>query len=32
MSRSQQLDRPGPPSGPPGDDTGCTMLHVDMAA
>jgi len=32
MSRSQQLDRPGPPSGPPGDDTGCTMLHVDMDA
>ncbi len=32
MSRSQQLDRPGPPSGPPGDDTGATMLHVDMDA
>ncbi len=32
MSRSQQLHRPGPPSGPPGDDTGCTMLHVDMDA
>ncbi len=32
MSRSQQLDRPGPPSGPPGDDTGCTVLHVDMDA
>ena len=22
----------GPPSGPPGDDTGCTVLHVDMDA
>ncbi len=32
MSRSQQLDRPGPPSGPPGDDSGCTILHVDMDA
>ena len=32
MSRSQQLDRPGPPTGPPGDDTGCTVLHVDMDA
>ena len=32
MSRSQQLDRPGPPSGEPGDDTGCTVLHVDMDA
>jgi DNA polymerase IV len=32
MSRSQQLDRPGPPSGPPGDDAGCTVLHVDMDA
>jgi DNA polymerase-4 len=32
MSRSQQLDRPGPPAGPPGDDTGCTVLHVDMDA
>ncbi|MDQ1585383.1 MAG: polymerase, partial [Actinomycetota bacterium] len=32
MSRSQQLDRPGPPSGPPGDDTGCTILHIDMDA
>ena len=32
MSRSQQLDRPGPPSGPPGDDDGCTVLHVDMDA
>ena len=32
MSRNQQLDRPGPPSGPPGDDSGCTVLHVDMDA
>ena len=32
MSRSQQLDRPGPPSGAPGDDSGCTVLHVDMDA
>ncbi len=32
VSRSQQLDRPGPPSGEPGDDTGCTVLHVDMDA
>ncbi|MBA3619120.1 MAG: DNA polymerase IV [Acidothermales bacterium] len=32
MSRSQQLPRPGPASGPPGDDTGCTVLHVDMDA
>src|SRR3954469_22270689 len=32
MSRSQQLHRPGPSAGPPGDDTGCTVLHVDMDA
>jgi DNA polymerase-4 len=32
MSRSQQLHRPGPPSGPPGDDTDCPILHVDMDA
>jgi DNA polymerase IV len=32
VSRSQQLDRPGPSSGPPGDDAGCTILHVDMDA
>jgi DNA polymerase-4 len=32
MSRSQQLDRPGPPAEPPGDDSGCTVLHVDMDA
>src|SRR3954469_7943407 len=32
MSRSQQLHRPGPSAGPPGDDSGCTILHVDMDA
>jgi DNA polymerase-4 len=32
VSRSQQLHRPGPPTGPPGDDAGCTVLHVDMDA
>ncbi len=32
MSRKQQLHRPGPPQGPPGDDTGCSVLHVDMDA
>jgi DNA polymerase-4 len=32
MSRKQQLHRPGPPQGPPGDDTGCGVLHVDMDA
>jgi DNA polymerase IV len=32
LSRSQQLHRPGPPSGPPGDDAGCPILHVDMDA
>jgi DNA polymerase-4 len=32
MSRKQQLHRPGPQPGPPGDDTGCTVLHVDMDA
>jgi DNA polymerase IV len=32
MSRSQQLNRPGPPSGPPGNDTACSILHVDMDA
>ncbi|GAC1440423.1 MAG: DNA polymerase IV [Mycobacteriales bacterium] len=31
MSRSQ-LRPTGPPAGPPGDDTGCTVLHVDMDA
>ena len=32
MSRSRQLDRPGPPAGPPDDDSGCTVLHIDMDA
>lgn len=32
MTRRQQLDRPGPPPGPPADDTGCPILHVDMDA
>ncbi|MFC0039415.1 DNA polymerase IV [Actinomadura rayongensis] len=32
MSRKQQLHRPGPPPGPPADDTGCGVLHVDMDA
>lgn len=32
MSRKQQLHRPGPQPGPPADDTGCTILHVDMDA
>ncbi|ACY98482.1 MULTISPECIES: DNA polymerase IV [Thermomonospora] len=32
MSRKQQLPRPGPPPGPPADDTGCGILHVDMDA
>jgi nucleotidyltransferase/DNA polymerase involved in DNA repair len=32
VSRSQQLHRPGPPGGPPGDDSGCPVLHVDMDA
>ncbi|WP_019630733.1 DNA polymerase IV [Actinomadura atramentaria] len=32
MSRKQQLHRPGPPPGPPADDTGCAILHVDMDA
>ncbi|GAA4153134.1 DNA polymerase IV [Actinomadura keratinilytica] len=32
MSRKQQLHRPGPPPGPPADDTGCHILHVDMDA
>ncbi|MBK5308069.1 MAG: DNA polymerase IV [Frankiaceae bacterium] len=31
MSRSQ-LRPVGPSAGPPGDDTGCTVLHVDMDA
>jgi len=32
MSRKQQLHRPGPQPGPPADDTGCTIMHVDMDA
>ena len=31
MSR-RQLQRPGPPPDSSGDDTGCTVLHVDMDA
>ncbi len=31
MGRSGQLPRTGP-VGPPGDDSGCTVLHVDMDA
>ncbi|MCP9984205.1 DNA polymerase IV [Actinomadura madurae] len=32
MSRKQQLHRPGPQPGPPADDSGCSILHVDMDA
>jgi DNA polymerase-4 len=32
VGRSQALDRSGPPAGPPADDTGCPILHVDMDA
>jgi DNA polymerase-4 len=32
MSRKQQLHRPGPQEGPPADDSGCSILHVDMDA
>ena len=32
MGRSQELGRTGPPAGPPADDTGCPILHVDMDA
>jgi nucleotidyltransferase/DNA polymerase involved in DNA repair len=32
VSRKQQLHRPGPQPGPPADDTGCPILHVDMDA
>lgn len=32
MTRGQQLYRPGPQPGPPADDTGCPILHVDMDA
>ncbi len=29
---SRRNNPAGPPTGPPGDDTGCTVLHVDMDA
>jgi DNA polymerase-4 len=32
VSRKQQRHRPGPQPGPPADDTGCGILHVDMDA
>ena len=32
MGRSQEVGRSGPPVGPPADDTGCPILHVDMDA
>jgi DNA polymerase IV len=32
MGRSHEVPRSGPTTGPPGDDTGCTVLHVDMDA
>jgi DNA polymerase-4 len=32
VGRNQQLPRPGPSAGPPGDDTGCPILHIDMDA
>jgi len=32
VGRSQDLGRTGPPPGPPADDTGCPILHVDMDA
>ncbi|HEV7653214.1 MAG TPA: DNA polymerase IV [Mycobacteriales bacterium] len=32
MGRSQAVGRSGPPAGPPADDTGCPILHVDMDA
>lgn len=32
MGRSQHVPRSGPADGPAGDDTGCTVLHVDMDA
>jgi len=32
VGRSQELGRTGPPVGPPADDTGCPILHVDMDA
>jgi DNA polymerase-4 len=32
VGRSQAVGRSGPPVGPPADDTGCPILHVDMDA
>ncbi len=32
MGRSQQIGRAGPPTEPAADDTGCSILHVDMDA
>ena len=32
MGRSQQIGRTGPPTRPPADDSGCSILHVDMDA
>ena len=32
MGRSQAVGRAGPATGPPADDTGCPILHVDMDA
>ena len=32
MGRSQEVGRAGPATGPPGDDTGCPILHIDMDA
>jgi len=32
VGRSQELGRTGPPAGPPADDSGCPILHVDMDA
>jgi len=32
VGRSQAIGRSGPPVGPPADDTGCPILHVDMDA
>ena len=32
MTRRQQLDRPGAADGPPDDDSGCPILHIDMDA
>src|SRR5829696_8945993 len=32
MGRSQAIGRAGPAAGPPADDTGCPILHVDMDA